>query len=285
MFIHVGYDITFALPAPTPMHLMLYTHPSRSSDLMQPEWIATDPVVPITTFEDVFGNRVGRIVASAGNLRVYSSSVVRDSGAYDRYMPNARQMDVSELPTDTLQFLMGSRYCETDRLTDLAWSLFGGTQPGWSRVQAVAEWVHNHIRFGYQFARPTKTAYDVYCERQGVCRDFTHLTITLLRCLNIPARYTTGYLGDIGVPRDPAPMDFSAWVEVFLDGQWFTFDARHNVPRIGRIVMARGRDATDVAMTTSFGGAKLLSFTVITEEVSNPDVSFQSAGPVVAQAV
>jgi transglutaminase-like putative cysteine protease len=274
MFIHIGFDLVFDVPAPAPMLLMLYTHPSRSASLLDPENLCTDPVIPITTITDCFGNRCGRIVAPAGRLRVWHSVVVRDTGLSDPIVPLARQTNVQDLPVDTLQYLMGSRYCETDRLTDIAWNLFGQTMPGWSRVQAVCDWVHNHIKFGYEFARPTKSAYEAYCEKQGVCRDFTHLLITFLRCLNIPARYTTGYLGDIGVPPDPAPMDFSAWAEVYLDGHWYTFDARHNHPRIGRIVMARGRDATDVAMTTSFGSARLDAFKVITDEIGPERVSF-----------
>lgn len=276
MFIHIGFDITFELPAATPMLLMLYTHPSRSATLTQPEAIATHPIVPISTFMDGFGNRVGRIVAPGGQMRIYNSAVVRDTGLREPYVPSARQLDVNELPTETLPFLLGSRYCETDRLTDIAWSLFGNAPTGWGRVQAVANWVHNNVTFGYQYARPTKSAFEVYTERQGVCRDFTHLLLTFLRCLNIPARYTTGYLGDIGVPVDPAPMDFCAWTEVFLDGHWYTFDARHNHPRIGRVVMARGRDAADVAITTSFGSAKLLSFNVTAEEIGPERISFPS---------
>jgi transglutaminase-like putative cysteine protease len=246
---------------------MLYVHPSRSVDMSEAEIIYSTPSLPVYTFIDVFGNRCGRIDAPTGPLRLWHNTTVRDSGLPDAVAPKARQLEVRELPPETLRFLMGSRYCETDRLSEIAWGLFGSTPMGWARVQAICDWVHNNVKFGYEFARPTKTAYDVYVERQGVCRDFTHLLLTMLRCMNIPARYATGYLGDIGVPADPAPMDFCAWTEVFLDGQWYTFDARHNIPRIGRIVMARGMDASDVALTTSFGPTILRKFTVIADEV------------------
>jgi transglutaminase-like putative cysteine protease len=268
MLIRIGFDLTFQNPAPVATLLMLYTHPTRAADLVMPEKICTDPAVPISQYTDIFGNRCGRTVAPAGLFRIWHSTIVRDTGSHDVINPAARQLEVAELPQETLQFLLPSRYCETDRLSEIAWGLFGHTQPGWSRVQAIFDWVHNNVKFGYQFARPTKTAYDVYTERQGVCRDFTHLSISLCRCLNIPARYATGYLGDIGVPFNPSPMDFSAWSEIFLEGRWYTFDARHNIPRIGRIVMARGRDAADVALTTSFGPSNLQKFQVITEEVS-----------------
>ncbi|MGA2584634.1 MAG: transglutaminase family protein [Tepidisphaeraceae bacterium] len=269
MLIRVGFDLNFEIPAPTPMLLMLYVHPSRYVHLTEPEFIRSEPSLTIDTFIDTYGNRVGRIDAPAGQLRLWNDAVVQDSGVPDPVHSDAAQWALRDLPPEALHFLMGSRYCETDRLSEVAWSLFGNTPLGWPRVQAVSDWVHNNVKFGYQYARPTKTAYDVYTERQGVCRDFTHLLITFLRCLNIPARYATGYLGDIGVPQDPSPMDFSAWTEVFLGGRWYSFDARHNMPRIGRIVMARGRDACDAALTTSFGPTKLLKFTVVTDEITD----------------
>ncbi len=267
MLIRIGFDLTFELPAPVSMVLMLYTHPSRSNSLLVPEKIHSAPSLPIDTFIDHFGNRCGRVAAPAGELRLWHQAVVRDSGLPDPVHPQAAQWEVQNLPPDVVPFLFASRYCETDHLGTIAWELFGNTPPGWARAQAVCNWVHNNVQFGYEFARPTKSANEVYQERRGVCRDFSHLLITFLRCLNIPARYATGYLGDIGVPLQPEPMDFSAWTEVFLDGRWFTFDARHNTPRIGRIVMARGKDAVDVALTTSFGPSTLKKFTVITDEI------------------
>jgi transglutaminase-like putative cysteine protease len=273
MLIRIGFEIVFELPAPVSMILMLYTHPCRSGSLLEPERIHSSPSLDIQTFIDAFGNRCGRITAPAGELRLWHQDVIRDSGLPDPVQPEARQWDVQQLPVDVLPFLFASRYCETDHLSAIAWELFGNTPPGWARVQAVCDWVHNNIQFGYEFARPTKSAYEVYQERRGVCRDFSHLLITFLRCLNIPARYATGYLGDIGVPPVPDPMDFSAWTEVFLDGRWYTFDGRHNMPRIGRIVMARGRDAVDVAITTSFGPSTLKKFTVITDEIPSDEDS------------
>ena len=268
MLIQIGFDLMFDVPAPTVMLLMLRLHPSREESLQGPERLRVEPHVPIEEFLDPFGNRCGRLLAPAGPLRLRNDAVVHDSGELDAVCLDARQHDVNDLPADTLQFLLGSRYCEVDRLTETAWQLFGYTRPGWPRAQAVVEWCHTNVQFGYPYARPTKTAFDVFSDRQGVCRDFTHLAVTFCRCLGIPARYVTGYLGDIGIPPVPDPMDFSAWFEVYLDGRWWTFDARHNRSRIGRIVMARGRDAVDVALTTSFGPTTLTRFVVVTDEVS-----------------
>ena len=268
MRIRIAYDLTFSVPAPTPLLALLFTHPSRAPTLLAPDQLRVEPAVPLEEFTDSFGNRCARLVAPAGKLRLFNDTVVTDTGLPDPVHAQAAQHAVEDLPTDVLPFLLASRYCEVDRLADVAWELFGQTPTGWPRVQAVCDWVHDHVEFGYAFARPTKTAYDVYLERKGVCRDFTHLAVTLCRCLNIPARYATGYLGDIGVRPAPFPMDFSAWFEVYLGGAWHTFDARHNVPRIGRVLMARGRDAVDVALTTSFGPTTLERFEVWTEEVS-----------------
>jgi transglutaminase-like putative cysteine protease len=216
----------------------------------------------------MFGNVCTRIVAPPGRIDISNDFLIEDSGLPDEVASGARQLPVAELPDEVMVYLLGSRYVDTDKLSNLAWSLFGGIGSGWERVQAIVDYVHNHITFGYQFARNDRTASEGHAEQIGVCRDFAHLAVTLCRCMNIPARYCTGYLGDIGVPPDPAPMDFSAWFEVYLDGRWYTFDARHNQPRIGRIVIARGRDAADVAISTSFGTAQLLAFEVITHEVA-----------------
>lgn len=268
MIIRVGYDIVFELPAPTPMVVLLNLHPSRSADLAVPDRILTEPEVPVQEYTDAFGNRCGRLVAPAGVFRFHSTSDVPDSGLPDPVDRSAYQHPVEQLPAETLQFLMASRYCEVDRLTDMAWKLFG-TSPaqGWDRVQEVCDWVHSHVRFDYQLTHPSKTAMDVLNEGTGVCRDFQHLAITLCRALNIPARYATGYIPDIGVPVNGA-MDFAAWFQVYLGGQWRTFDARNNQPRIGRILMATGRDAVDVALTTSFGQAILKQFVVISDEIT-----------------
>ena len=249
------------------MLLQVHVRPERESDLEQPEHLATVPHTPFSTYIDDFGNRCTRLVAPAGLLTLSSRFVIRDSGVQESLPWGAQQAQVNDLPHHELLYLLGSRYCDTDRLATEAWKMFGQTQPGWTRVQAILDYTHNRIQFNYQDARADRTASDANRERKGVCRDFAHLAITLCRCMNVPARYCTGYMGDIGVPVDPAPMDFSAWFEVFLDGKWHTVDARHNQPRIGRILMARGRDATDAAISTAFGAAILKRFEVITREI------------------
>jgi transglutaminase-like putative cysteine protease len=265
--LRLGYELEYTCPQFTPMILTLNIHYSRIADLLAPDNIVSIPKVPIVAYRDGFGNWCSRIVAPPGTVRLTTDTVIRDSGTPDIVAPEARQHSVETLPDDTLIFLLGSRYCETDRLSDTAWQLFGHTPEGWGRVQAVCDFVHRHLSFGYPHARATRTAWEAYNERVGVCRDFAHLAVTFCRCLNIPARYCTGYLGDIGVPPDPAPMDFSAWFEAYLGGQWYTFDARHNCPRIGRVLIARGRDAADVAISTSFGPNILSSFRVWTDAV------------------
>jgi transglutaminase-like putative cysteine protease len=270
MLIRLGYDIQFDLPAPVPMVAMLHVHPSRTADLRAPDELQLTPAAPVNLYRDSFGNICSRFVADAGQLRLFNSTLIEDSGEPDLVNPAARQLPVQDLPSEVLRYLLASRYCEVDRLVNTAGILFGATQPGWSRVQAICDWVHSNITFGYNFASPTKTAQDVFADRRGVCRDFQHLAITFCRCMNIPARYAAGYLGDIGVPLTP-PMDFSAWFEAYLEDRWWVFDARNNSPRIGRVLMATGRDAADVAITTSFGTAWLKSFTVVTEEVSPPE--------------
>ena len=277
MLIKIGFEIIYASPQTTPMVLMLSVHPSRRSDLLGSDTIATTPDLPMTTYLDGYGNLCTRLVAPPGQLRLSAEALIRDSGLPDAIAPDAREFPVQQIPSDVLLYLLGSRYCETDHLVNIAWGLFGNTEPGWSRVQAIVDYVHNHVEFGYHYARPTKSAFEVYQERRGVCRDFAHLAIALCRCMNIPARYATGYLGDIGVPKDPAPMDFSAWFEVWLDGEWYTFDARHNIPRIGRVLMAHGRDAADVALTTSFGQTYLTQFVVCTEDVNTAEMVEQAA--------
>ncbi len=267
MLIRFGFDIAFELPQPTAMVLMLHVHPSREAWLRGPEALRIDPPLAIDDFIDGFGNRCSRIAAPAGALRIHNDALILDDGGLDAVAPTARQHPVEELPPETLQFLLASRYCEVDCLVDVAWKLFAHTPAGWPRVQAVLDWCYANVQFSHAHARPTKTAREVLNERAGVCRDFMHLAITFCRCLNIPARYATGYLGDIGVPAMPEPMDFSAWFEVYLDHRWWTVDARHNRPRIGRILMARGRDAVDVALTTSFGPSTLTRFVVVAEEV------------------
>ncbi len=267
MLIRLGYDVELELSKPMMVVALLNVHPSRKADLLEPDEIQVTPGPARGEYLDTFGNRCTRIVALQGSLRLSSSTLIEDSGEPDPVDWNAMQTPLEKLPNETLQFLLASRYCEVDRLSDLAWSLFGNMPPGWSAVQAVCDWVNRHITFDYNTARPTKSAYDVYTERWGVCRDFQHLAISLCRALHIPARYATGYLGVIGV-QVVLPMDFSAWFEVYISGRWWAFDARNNRPRIGRVLMATGRDAADVAMTTTFGVSWLKKFEVVTDEVA-----------------
>ena len=283
MLIRVGYDLVFDVPSPVPMLLKLYLHPSQDSKVKQPDRLKIEPETPVEEFIDCFGNRVGRLVLRAGRVRLRNEAVVEDSGQPDRVNPSAQQHPVEELPLEVLPYLFGSRYCEVDRLSEIAWNLFSKIPTGWAQVQAVCDWVHSHVRFGYEYARVTKTAHDTYTEGTGVCRDFMHLAVTFCRCLNIPARCATGYLGDLDTPPSPLPMDFSSWFEVYLDNQWYTFDARHNIPRVGRVLMARGRDAVDVALTTSFAPVNLEKFTVWTEEgsgraIATPTITSATTG-------
>jgi len=268
MLIRLGYDIEFEVPSPVAMVALLSVHPSRAGDLKKPDQIELAPQTNVEEYLDSFGNRCSRFLAPAGTVRLSNSTVIADSGEPDLTNPDARQVPVEHLPPETLRYLMNSRYCEIDRLSNVAAELFNDTPLGWARVEAICNWVHQRVIFGYHFARSTKTALDVYTERTGVCRDFQHLAITFCRCMHIPARYATGYLGDIGVPPQDAPMDFSAWFEAYLEDRWWTFDARHNRPRIGRVMIATGRDASDVAITTSFGASVLKKFNVVTAEMS-----------------
>jgi transglutaminase-like putative cysteine protease len=268
MQIRLGYELVYDLPQPTPMLLMLNVHHSRVGDLIVSDRIAIDPLVLVHGYHDSFGNWCSRILAPAGRIRFSADALINDAGEPDTIVGEARQHPVEGLPDEVLVFLLASRYCETDRLSEIAWSLFGTTAPGWARVQAICDYVHHHIAFGYEHARASRTAWEAYCDRTGVCRDYAHLAVALCRCMNIPARYCTGYLGDIDVPASDAPMDFAAWFEAYLGDAWYTFDPRNNIPRIGRVLIARGRDATDVAIATTFGANTLVSFMVRTEEVA-----------------
>ena len=268
MQIRAGFEIVYDCPQLTPMVLMLQVHPSRLQDVVGAQHINFAPDIEAADYRDGFGNVCTRIVAPAGRTTFSAGFVVQDPGTPDPVVADAVQHKVEDLPAEVMVYLLGSRYCDTNRLLDLAWSVFGSTPEGWARVQAICDYVHERIIFGYEHADSTRTAWDGHTQQRGVCRDFAHLAVTLCRCMNIPARYCTGYLGDIGVPPMDAPMDFSAWFEAYLGGRWHTFDARFNVPRIGRLLMARGRDATDVAITTTFGPCFLSSFQVVTEEIT-----------------
>jgi transglutaminase-like putative cysteine protease len=273
MLIQVGCELIFNCFQETPMILMVNVHYSRASDIVTPDLLTVEPATPVTAYRDRFGNWCSRIVAPPGRVRLRSNGIVRDSGRPDAVPTFARQVALQDLPEETLLFLLGSRYCETDLLSDLAWSLFGNTTPGGSRVQAICDFVHDHISFNYQNARSTRTAWEAYNERTGVCRDFTHLAIAFCRAMNIPACYCTGYLGDMGQPPPYSVMDFAAWMEVYLEGGWQTFDPRNNVPRIGRVLIARGRDAADVAISTTFGPSALEGFQVWTDEIMETGTS------------
>ena len=266
MHIRLGYTLTYDLPQPTPMLLVVNVHHSRAADLIEPDLVRTIPAVPVSAYHDSFGNWCSRIMAPTGRFVITSRGLIRDSGVIESAAHHAAQHEVQDLPQETLQFLLASRYCEVELLSQTAWNLFGHTPPGWARVQAVCDYVHNHIAFGYEHANATKTALQVFNEQRGVCRDFAHLAIAFCRALNIPARYCTGYLGDIGMPPPYGPMDFAGWFEAYIGGAWHTFDPRNNVPRIGRVLMARGRDATDVAIATTFGMNRLAGFEVVCDE-------------------
>lgn len=274
MHIRYGYQIEVVCDQATPLITMLDIHPTRRGDITQPDSMSARGIAigadvdSQVIYQDEFDNICRRIVAPPGGIVLTAEGVIHDSGFPDPQQPGARALPPEELPAETLAFLLGSRYCEVDRMGPHAWATFGGITGGWEKVMAVCDHVHRQIRFDYSMARNTRTAAEAFEERVGVCRDFAHLAVTLCRCLNIPARYCTGYLGDIGVPTDVNPMDFSAWFEAYLDGRWWTFDARHNKPRIGRIVIARGRDATDVPILNSFGSHWLRRFDVITEEIT-----------------
>lgn len=268
MRLRIGYEIDFEFPQPTPVLSVLNVHFSRASDLEAPDVIRLDPPAPLTSYRDGFGNWCCRFTAPAGRMRIGTDTVIRDSGLSDPVVVDAGQHPIEELPDDALVFLLASRFCESDRMLDLAWSLFGGTEPGWPRVQAICDFVHTHIRFDYQQARPTRSAFEGYTEGVGVCRDYAHLAVAFCRAMNIPARYCTGYLGDVGTPPPYPPGDFAAWFEAYIGGGWRLFDPRNNVPRQSRVLMARGRDAADVALTTTFGPSTMVGFRVWTDEIT-----------------
>lgn len=269
MKLRLGYELDYNFPHPTPIILVLNVHHSRVSDLLVPDHAIVSPSVAITGYRDGFGNWCNRLVAPAGAVRISSNSIVNDSGMPDPTVPDAAQVPVENLPEEALVFLLASRFCDSDQMLDMAWTHFGHGETGWARVQAICNFVHRHIAFGYEHARVTRTASEAYRERKGVCRDYAHLAIAFCRALNIPARYCTGYLGDVGTSPPYPPGDFAAWFEAYLGGQWHTFDPRNNLPRIGRVLIARGRDAADVAITTTFGPNTLNSFRVWTDEIAN----------------
>jgi transglutaminase-like putative cysteine protease len=279
MQLRAGFELIYRFSQPTPIILVVNIHDSRAADIVVPDQLVTEPAVPITGYRDAFGNRCNRVLAPAGRLRLTADGVIRDDGEPDERVFDASEDSVPDLPEGLLVFLLGSRYCETDLLSETAWQLFGGVAPGYARVQAICDYVHRHIAFDYQNARATRTAAEAFRERTGVCRDYAHLAITFCRCLNIPARYCTGYLSDVGTPPPYGVPDFAAWFDVWIGGRWHTFDPRNNVPRVGRVLMARGRDAADVAIATTFGPNILEGFRVWTDEI--PDFEIPTGAPAV----
>jgi transglutaminase-like putative cysteine protease len=269
----VGYELVYSFPQPTPLILVVNVHHSRRSDILVADHPVSEPWLPIAAYRDAFGNQCHRVLAPPGRVRLSASGIINDSGRPDEPIVTARQDMVQDLPDETLVFLLGSRYCETDLLSETAWRLFGATPPGYARVQAICDFVHSHLLFDYQNARATRTAMQGFNEGTGVCRDYAHLAIAFCRCMNIPARYCTGYLSDAGTPPPYAVGDFAAWFEAWIGGRWHLFDPRNNVPRIGRILMARGRDAADVAIVTTFGPNTLERFTVWTDEIPEGDMT------------
>lgn len=269
MKIRFGYDICFNASPGVSMVVMLSAQRNARQRLLRPDTMVTEPDVPASTYRDMFGNLCTRITCPGGLIRLWADGVLEDSGLPEPAALDACEVRPEHLPDETLVYLLPSRYCETDLLMDEAWRLFGHLAPGWKRVQAICDFVHQHVSFGYQYADSTKSAHQTYVQRQGVCRDMAHLAVTFCRCMNIPARYCSSYLGDIGVPPAPAPMDFAGCIEAYLGGQWHTFDPRNNARRVGRLMIARGRDAADTAISTVFGGSSLLSFRVWTDEITN----------------
>ncbi len=281
MKFRIGYDLRFEFAQSTPVILMLQVHDARVSDLEKPDTIVTFPTVAVSSYKDAFGNRCSRLVAPAGEMTISTDTIANDDGLPDRSAANAGQVPVESLPDDALLYLLGSRYCDVDLLNNVAWTLFASIEPGWARVQAICDFVHEHIAFDYMAARPTRTALGAYTDKRGVCRDYAHLAIALCRALNVPARYCTGYLSDVGTPEPYPAGDFAAWFEAYLGGEWHTFDPRNNAPRIGRFLIARGRDAADVAMTTTFGANTLTGFRVWTDEM----VCIETLSPTAASCV
>ncbi|MGL4465213.1 MAG: transglutaminase-like domain-containing protein [Planctomycetia bacterium] len=270
MHIRLGYEFVLECAQPTPMILTTNVHFTRASSLVTIDHVVVTPPVPVAHYRDTFGNWCLRLRVPAGQTKIFADALILDDGTVDEFEPTAGQMRIEELPDEALPFLLASRYCESDRFLDLAWQLFGKTPPGWPRVQAVCDFVHHHIEFGYHHARSTRSAFESYQEKKGVCRDFAHLAVAFCRALNIPARYCTGYLSDIGIPPPHGVMDFAAWFEAYLGGRWYTFDPRNNERRAGRILIARGRDAADVSIINTFGPHTLKVFRVWTDEVTYP---------------
>jgi len=266
--LRIGCQLEVHCDQPTPLLALVHPHGSLVPDLLAPERLQWGPERAYEVLADPSGNRWCRLLAPAGTTRLHYAATLHCSDAVDPVLPSMGACPVEALPIYTYRFLNPSPYCDTPALMELAWSTFAGVAPGWPLVQAICDWVHGRIRFDYEAVRPHKRASDALADGAGVCRDYAHLAISLCRCLNIPARYCTGYLGYTGIPMGEAPVDFSAWFEVFLSDRWVVFDARHNIPRCGRVLIARGRDAADVPFLRSFGPHQLAGFEVITELIT-----------------
>jgi transglutaminase-like putative cysteine protease len=269
MRIRYGCEITFHVDMPTPTLCLVDLRPERRVEAEEDIPFTTTPAQIVRTDRDAYGNVLRRFVAQPGDTTIKLEGTVDDTGALDDRDPDAARLSVASLPADALLYLAGSRYCETDKLSQLAWDIFGSAPATTRLVEDICTFVHENVVFDYAQARNTRTAVETLQEGVGVCRDFAHLAITLCRALNVPARYVNGCLGDIGVPYNPDPMDFNAWFEAYLGGRWYTFDARHNVRRIGRIAVAYGRDAADVPMLQTIGPHVLKSFAVTTYEITD----------------
>jgi transglutaminase-like putative cysteine protease len=261
MRVTAGADFQLSSPAPTPAVFMIRPE-SRGAHVTLAERWETEPFVPFHDYLDIYGNSCRRLTLPAGTFSLRYDTIVEASGDLDPYEPTACEHPISEVPDDALVYTLPSRYCLSDMLFPQAIELFGGIAPGWSRVQAICDYVHGHIAFAYGTSTAVTTALDVFNSGTGVCRDYAHLAISFCRALNIPARYSFGYMPDIDVPPPYSPMDFCAWFEVYLGGRWWIFDARNNVPRRARVTIARGRDALDVAMLTTYGATSLETMTV-----------------------
>jgi len=271
--LHIGCRFVFDVPRDVHTVAIVEPHSSERERVIDERFEASAGTSS-TTFRDGFGNRCRRLLLPAGQATFTYDAIVTNTAGFDALEPDAVQHDPSQLPDDTLSYLLPSRYCPSDDLADTAIRLFGSTSSGWERADAIATWTHQHLAFGYGTSSPTKTAADALADRTGVCRDFAHLMITMCRALNIPARYVVGYLPDIAVPDPGSPMDFCAWTEAYLGHRWYTFDPRnHDQRRIGRTVIARGRDAADVAMTTTFGHARLRDMVVHAEAATERDIA------------
>lgn len=266
MEIKLGYDLVFNFSQPTPLILMLEVHASRASDLLSEDRIHTEPEVPISRYLDGFGNSCSRLTTTAGEFRIYSESVIADEGKADLVQASAKQLAIEDLPNESLVYLLPSRYCDTEFLMTKAWELFGSSEPGWQRVEAICDYVHQSLSYNIDTASPTKSASMALYEGSGVCRDFAHTAISLCRCMNIPARYCCGYMLHQDGPEVPREPEFAAWFEAYLDGAWYSFDARFNEPRKGRVLISRGRDAADVPIMHAFGFSTITSFDVWAEE-------------------